>query len=237
MAHVNTTRLATVALAAVALGAGILFSRAVVHPAQVEHALPPSPAAAEHLRPAVVGPDFSPPRPSEVRAAVAHAFGPVVLPVRDDGLVGDFNGDGAPDLAVEVRPAAGHLAEVNDDVANWTIQDCAPAPPSARPSGHPRARPVVADDERLVAILHGNGPRGWRDPGARQVYLLKNGGAPAGARPRGAYPGLDALGSEAAGQVLTSASPVPGVVFWTGARYSWRDARAAEGAGRGAIAH
>ena len=237
MAHAKTARVATLALAAVALGAGVVLSRAVVHPAQVERALPPSPAAVEHLRPAVVDPDFTPARPGEVRAAVLHAFGRAVLPLRDDGLVGDFNGDGAPDLAVEVRPAAGHLAEVNDDLANWTIQDCAAAPRPTRPTGHPRVRPVVADDERLVAILHGHGPRGWRDPEARQVYLLKNSGTPAGAQPRPRYPGLDAPGSETAGHVLTSASPVPGVVYWTGARYSWRDAHAAEGAGRGAVAH
>ncbi len=236
MAYAKTARVATLALAVVALGAGFVLSRAGVHPAQVERALPPSPAAVEHLRPAVVGADFTPARSREVRAAVVHAFGRAVLPVRDDGLVGDFNGDGAPDLAVEVRPAAGHLAEVNDDLANWTIQDCAPFPASTRPTGHPRLRPVVADDERLVAILHGHGARGWRDPDARQVYLLKNGGTPAGARPRPAYPGLDALGSETAGHVLTSASPVPGVVYWTGVRYSWRDARAAE-RGRGAVAH
>jgi hypothetical protein len=227
MAHVTKARVATLALAAVALGAGLVLSRALAHPRRVEHALPPSPAAVEHLRPEVVDADFTPPHPREVRAALRHAFGLAVQPLRGDGLVGDFNGDGAPDLAVEVRPAAGHLAEVNDDVANWTIQDCASAPAWARPRGHPRARPVVADDEALVAILHGYGPRGWRDPEARQVYLLKNGGHPAGAQPRRAYPGLDAPGTETGGHVLTSASPVPGVVYWTGARYAWRDASAA----------
>jgi hypothetical protein len=146
-----------------------------------------------------------------------RAFGPAVELLRDEGLVGDFNGDGTPDLAVEVRPAAGHLAEVNDEVANWTIQDCAPAAPSP-PPGPPRVRPVVADGERLLAILHGHGPRGWRDPQARQMYLLLHAGAPTGTAPRGAHAELDAAGVEHAGQVLTSAS---GAVYWTGARYVW----------------
>ena len=225
MATSTTARAATLALAALALGAGVVFSRAIVRPPQVEHAPPPSPAAVEHLRPAVVGPDFTPARPREVRAAVARAFGRAVEPLRDDGMVGDFNGDGAPDLAVEVRPAAGHVAEVNDAVANWTIQDCAVVSPSARPPDHPRVRPVVAEDERLVAILHGFGARGWRDPGARQVYLIKNGGGPTAAQPRRAYPELDAAPTQNGGHVLTSASPAPGLVYWTGARYAWRDAR------------
>ena len=202
----------------------------------MEHAPPPSPAAVEHLRPAVVDADFTPARPREVRAAVTLSLGRAVEPLRDDGLVGDFNGDGAPDLAVEVRPAAGHLAEVNDEVANWTIQDCAAVSASARPLGHPRVRPVVAEDERLVAILHGYGARGWRDPGARQVYLIKNGGGPAAAQPRRAYPELDAPGTESGGHVLTSTSPAPGVVYWTGARYAWRDARNADGSGRAPVA-
>lgn len=225
MATRTATRATTLTLAALALGAGIVFSRALVRSPRVERPLPPSPAAAEHPRPAVVEADFTPARPREVRAAMVRAFGRAVEPLRDEGLVGDFNGDGAPDLAVEVRPASGHLAEVNEALANWTIQDCAAVAPSARPPGHPRVRAVVAEDERLLAILHGYGAHGWRDVGARQVYLIKNGGDPAGAQPRRAYPELDAAGAGGGGHVLTSASPLPGVVYWTGARYAWRGAR------------
>jgi hypothetical protein len=169
MATHTTTRATTLALAALALGAGIVFWRALARTPRVERPLPPSPAAAEHPRPAVVEADFTPARPRELRAAVVHAFGRAVEPVRNEGLVGDFNGDGAPDLAVEVRPASGHLAEVNDALANWTIQDCAAVAPSARPPGHPRVRAVVVEEERLLAILHGYGGHGWRDAGARQV--------------------------------------------------------------------
>src|SRR5262249_22316581 len=196
-------------------------SRTLAQRPRAEQGPPPSPAAIEHLRPAVVDPDFSQARPGEVRATLARAFGGAVEPVRDDALVGDFNRDGSPDVAVEVHPAPGHLAEINDELANWTVQDA--TPPSA--PDHPRARPLVADGERLLAILHGYGAHGWRDAQARQAYLVKNAGVPTARPPRGAYPELGRTGTEAAGQVLASTSPVPGVVYWTGARYAWKAVR------------
>jgi hypothetical protein len=219
MASNTAARATTLVLVGLATAAGLVFSRALVHRPEAEHRIPPSPAAVEHLRAAVVDPDFTPARSREVRAALTRAFGPAVEPVREDGLVGDFNGDGAPDLAVEVRPAVGHVADVNGELANWTIQDA--TPPSA-PPGHPRVRPVIADGERVLAIVHGYGAQGWRDPLARQAYLVKNVGAPTATPPRGAYPELKRGGTEAAGEVLASTSPAPGILYWAGARYAWR---------------
>src|SRR5262249_10239340 len=98
MANRRNARVTTFALAGLALAAGIVFSPTLARRPGAERGPPPSPAAIEHLRPAVVDPDFSQARPGEVRATLARAFGGAVEPVRDDALVGDFNGDGSPDL-------------------------------------------------------------------------------------------------------------------------------------------
>jgi hypothetical protein len=88
--------------------------------------------------------------------------------------------------------------------------------------------PIRKGDE-LVAIIHGFGPTGWRDPAARQTFLLK-----------------DAVGSDMRavqvkeleknkadlplvnGQVIRSGDVIAqtqdsktGLIFWTGSQYSW----------------
>jgi hypothetical protein len=214
-------RSTTLALAVMALTAGLVLSRAFVRAPRVERALAPSPAAPEHPHPAVVDADFSPPRAGEAVTVLYRAFGSAVEMERD-GAVGDFNGDGSPDLAVDVRASEAHTGEINDPLANWTVQDCEPSA-DPRPTKTPPSPPVVRNRERLLAVVHGFGRRGWRDPEARQAYLVK--GAQEGpwlGRSRDHYPGLDAPEARQLGDVLAGPSPIGQIAYWTGARYVCR---------------
>lgn len=217
-------RSTTSALAVLAVAASVVFLSARARGPGIERALPPSPAAPEQLRPAVANPDFSPPRAGEVVTVLQRTFGTAVEMERDAAAVGDFNGDGSPDLAVDVRTAEAQAAEINDPLANWTVQDCGVSPvPAAAPSP-----PRVRNRELLLAVIHGVGSRGWRDPAARQAYLVKGAlDGPWLGRPRDRYPGLDAPGARPLGDVLADSNPAGTVAYWTGARYVCRNAGAA----------
>jgi len=168
-------RTATVSLGLLALGAAAFVVQSRTRAPAVERALPPSPAAAEHLRPAIVDPDLRPASRPEAALALARVFGPAVT-LDAEPAVGDFNGDGSPDLAVAVRPRPGQAPALGDPLANWTVQDC-----DDRPAPHPVTPPVtgprapIAEAERLLAVIHGVGARGWRDDEARQAYLVRAG--------------------------------------------------------------
>ncbi len=190
----------------------------------------------EHVGPrdtAEGGPHASPPAalpapsPREVREALERVFGDVLAAEGGSGTfcVADFNGDGSEDLAAASRPRAQRLAEVNDPFANWTIQD-AEHPPSPAAPAEPR-RPTVEAHELLLVVIHGDGPLGWRQPEARQGYLVRS-GVELPCRPR--RPDELKLMSSAAGAMLPRvAGDVlleggPGSVrflYWTGARYVW----------------
>jgi len=163
------------------------------------------------------------PTASEVEAGLRRAFGDAVRPAGAlRSLVGDFNGDGAEDVAVPVSPLPDRLAEINDGLANWRIQDALATPdPKASPS-----EVAVRPQEVLLAVVHGHGPRGWRDEQARQCYLIHHGtGAPLEARPRTELlryarrlPDEPRLAGDV---ILASMGSRPGFVYWTGARYAW----------------
>jgi hypothetical protein len=222
----------TLALAVLAVAAGIVFASALVRARgpRVERPLPPSPAAPEHPHPAVVDADFSPPRAGEAVTVLYRAFGSVVEMVGEGAAVGDFNGDGSPDLVVGVRASEAHAAEINEPLANWTVQDCAS---SADPlvAKTPPSPTAVRNREPLLAVVHGFGRGGWRDPEARQAYLVE--GAPEGpwrGRSRDHYPGLDAPEARQLGDVLAGPSSRGEIAYWTGARYVCRRATAARSA-------
>src|SRR5256714_5766454 len=147
---------------------------------------PPAPTPASPA-PESATPTPAPPQESEIRDAVARTYQDAVVfdPKNSQAVVGDFNGDGSEDIAVAVRPAAGKLEEINSEMANWILEDprqvAAPDPRKFDPHQGvqtlepPKERPRVAARDHLLAVIHGYKEQGWRNPEARQTYLLKNG--------------------------------------------------------------
>ena len=181
-------------------------------------------------------PTPAPPQESEIRDAVARAYRDAVVfdPKNSQTVVGDFNGDGSEDIAVAVRPAAGKLEEINSEMANWILEDprqvAAPDPRKFDPHqgvqtlDPPKERPRVAAGDRLLAVIHGYKEQGWRNPEARQTYLLKNG---VGVEMK--TEGRLAARAEAQtktphllGDVIRERlGDEQGFLYWTGARYGW----------------
>jgi len=79
-----------------------------------------------------------PPTEAEVKAAFTRVFGDALVAQfgPDNFIVGDFNGDESEDIAIIARPAPGKTGEVNDELANWIIQDADKAfiPPEGKVS-------------------------------------------------------------------------------------------------------
>jgi hypothetical protein len=172
-----------------------------------------------------------PPKPDEVKEVVARVFGKAASPDTTHNpsfVVGDFNGDGSEDLAVEVKAGDGKLAEINNELANWILEDPRNVFIPGRDSAvrTPPNKPVRAEKgDTLLAIIHGVGARGWRNPEAKQVFLLKNGAgsdmtAQAAKSLRGSKEKqkLPPLKGDAIRQTIGGK---PGLLVWTGAKYAW----------------
>src|SRR5436190_9007297 len=116
----------------------------------------------------------------EVAEAIVRVFNKAATVDHDRAavfFVGDFNGDGSQDLAVITRPNEAALPEINDHLANWTLEDPHEVPIPGKKAAAQPARPKTVKAERsdqLLAIIHGVGPKGWRNPEARQTFLLRN---------------------------------------------------------------
>jgi hypothetical protein len=159
-----------------------------------------SPAARQH-----------PPRAPEgrqAREALQRAFGDALTIDAGRVVAGDFNDDGSDDLAAVARASPGRLAQVNDELANWIVQDAAA----------PGRSPIAASDP-LLAVLHGHGAPGWRNPEARQVYLVRV----SLARPRLVVidRGLAQAGPPVHHVLIDDTPRHPGFLYWSGSRYVW----------------
>ena len=87
-------------------------------------------------------------------------------------VAGDYNGDDVTDLAVAVRPRSPDaLPSLNAELTTWSVQDA--AAPVTLTLSTPQPVKVAAGD-LLLAVVHGVGVGGWRNPEARQSYLVKN---------------------------------------------------------------
>jgi hypothetical protein len=186
----------------------------------------PQPSAAASPRPM---PKQPPPTQAEVEAAFRRVFGnDLVTTVSSQSfIVGDFNGDQSEDLAVIARPAAGKLDDVNSELANWIIQDADKAfipPPGKTVVVPPRQeRPRVEAGEQVLAIIHGFGPRGWRNPDSRQAYIIKHAAATfQGTAPSITQKAIRAMHLPHETDIIKEVrNNKKGFVFWTGGVYAW----------------
>jgi len=192
------------------------------------------------IRPSDIHDDSGPPAlpaptVEDVRQALDRIYAGAVV-VQDSPapsyMLGDFNGDGSPDLAVKVSPIEGRISELKDQLANWIVEDPSrifvpnPAKPVQRFPPKP-AGARVQKSQPVLVIVHGYGVQGWRAADARQSYLLVN-AAGDGMKPatkeeiyasksrNGPMPRLlgDVIYETRHGQA--------GFLFWTGGHYAWQ---------------
>jgi len=172
-----------------------------------------------------------PPSQGEVRSAIARIYKDAVIVDTARFIVGDFNGDGWQDLAVVVKPVEGMLAELNSEVANWILEEphkvVLPDPNKTVQQFPHRPEPArVEQSDTLLAVLHGYGPTGWRNPRARQTYLLKN-AVGSNMKAEQLAEVLRTLRGKRGspkllGDVISAAiSGEPGLLYYTGSKYAW----------------
>jgi len=172
-----------------------------------------------------------PPTAEDVRHVVARVFaGTVVVEggVAAKFTVGDFNGDGSEDVAVLVRPNAAKLREINSTEAHWIIWDPLSVP---MPDAHHRLLhlsskvrvPHVRRSDVLLAIIHGWGPEGWRNPEAYQSFLLQNLAHRTPAAER--LPALLLFQPRPEDVLVETAKGRVGYLYWLGTACAWHPGR------------
>lgn len=112
-----------------------------------------------------------PPRVDEVKGTINRVFKEAAALSSNNApafIVGDFNGDRSTDLAVVLTAAPGKLPDMNQKYPPWILKNIFS---SDRAGSVP---PGVEKDETLLAVIHGYGESGWRDPQATQTFLLKS---------------------------------------------------------------
>jgi len=195
-------------------------------------AVAPLPALVSH--PKDTSTESVPPTETEIAEAIKRAYDDSVIAgnsAAQQFVVGDFNCDGSQDIAIVVKPSDGKLDQINSEVANWSIL-------SPRKVGAPVMTPVVrrssaqaipervGKDERLLAIIHGFGAKGWRDPSAKQTYLLRD---VAGDELKQIsmkefiknVRDKDAIVKKSGDVISDSMNKETGFIYWNGSKYSW----------------
>jgi hypothetical protein len=192
----------------------------------------PIPVASPQPSPAAVAaplPKLPAPTQAEVKAAFQRVFGSDLIAqfTPQTFIVGDFNGDEFEDIAIIARPAPGKLDEVNSELSNWIIQDADKAliPSSTKKvvALPKQERPRIAQDEEVLAIIHGYGPQGWRNPDARQAYLIKHAAATfLGTAPSISQKAIRAMKLPYETEIIKQVrNNKKGFLFWTGGVYAW----------------
>jgi hypothetical protein len=192
----------------------------------------PIPVSAIPVKTPEAQPNLPPPPPptaEEVASAVQRVFGAdlVVEHGTEAFIAGDFNGDNSQDLAIIVRPAPGKLEEINGEVSNWIIQDADSffIPPSKKGvvALPPPVEPKIAGGEEVLAIIHGNGPQGWRSSMARQAYLVKHAAATfLGKSPSISQKSIRMMNLPVRTEIIDEIRRnKKGFLFWTGSQYAW----------------
>jgi len=173
----------------------------------------------------------SPPKTVEIDEAVARVFDKAVNMDSTQALsfvIGDFNGDGSKDIAVLARVNPDSLTVINNELANWTLEDPKQVPIPGTKAALQAIRPKaisVGKGDLLIAIIHGVGAQGWRNHDARQAFLLRN---TAGATPQvqsvrqlKEMTPNSKLPPLTGDVILETISGRQGMIFWAGAKYAW----------------
>jgi len=66
------------------------------------------------------------PGADEIKEVVLRVYEKAAVPdvsLEPGYVLGDFNGDGSEDLAVVVKAGNGMLTQINNELANWTLED------------------------------------------------------------------------------------------------------------------
>lgn len=189
----------------------------------------PSPPRAETTQPPQVS-TLLRPKLDEVQEAVKRVFKDSALIDTSRSpsfVVGDFNGDVSQDIAVILKPERARLSEMNDEFPPWILKD----PFVSSKSGRSPLR--VVENETLLAVIHGFGPDGWRDPQATQTYLLKNAvGSEVETKAKAQFVAANAgkklprLRGDLIAEVLRGTS---GYLYYDEATYSWYDPKTFKG--------
>ena len=170
------------------------------------------------------------PNSDQIKEALDRVFqGAVIVDDKESPryVVGDFNGDSSEDLAIWVRPVPERLGEINDEFANWIIID----PHKTRvPDGKVRIVRMPAmspkpekieSSELLLAVIHGVYDKGWRDPKARQAYILHQvDGRTLSIRHVDRLPGT----RHSADVIFPEQT---GFLYWAGGAYAWKESSVA----------
>jgi len=175
-----------------------------------------------------------PPALAEIEEALARVYGRSVslyAGVRPRFLTGDLNRDGFEDLAVVVRPASGMIRALNQETANWIVGDPHtvnfPLPGRKGRQDPPKPKRVeIQSDNVLLAVIHGYGRSGWRNPEARQTYLLKNAvgsemkihAVKVPARTADSRDSKEVYNGDV---ILDTVAGKPGFLYYTGSKYAW----------------
>jgi hypothetical protein len=193
----------------------------------ITEAPPPSPIAPADQPQQMA--KLPPPQMKEVQEAVQRVFKEAVVidtthtPVF---IAADFNGDLSEDIAVVLKPASDRVSELNEEFPGWILRDL-----GTTQSRGPRLR--IADKEVLLAISHGYGANGWRNPEATQTFLLKNAvGSAMEAHPLKEFTAanqgktLPLIRGDVVSEILDGKW---GVLYYAGATYSWYDPKTFKG--------
>lgn len=174
-----------------------------------------------------------PPKPEEVKEVVTRVFERVATPDTTSNpgfVIGDFNGDGSEDIAVAVKPNEAMLVQINNELANWTLEDPRSLVPSTQEPAVRRAPPKPAPvqahkGDSLLAIIHGVGPQGWRNREAKQSFLLRNASSAnmtlqlakelRNSKDKQKMPTVRGDG------IRETIGGMSGWLYWTGAKYGW----------------
>lgn len=204
------------------------------NPSQAQKAQPPAADSQQSEVKKIVS--LSPPGPNDVQAAIARAYEGAVTASPNRFMVGDFDGDGSQDLVAVVRPVKAMLSKINSELARWSLKDPHKAivPELSPRMQNLRIKPdpvIVRQNDVLLVVLHGYGPMGWRNPEAKNTYLLKNAvGTGIGYQPvkearlltRGEEKPIRLRGDV----IKETLKGEQGFLYWTGAEYAWANVKA-----------